>query len=397
MANKYFFLNGGSEKVFFQERDYLLKKHISVIDFSMNHYKNLETKYSEYFVKNVNYHYHRGLARKFRTAISVIHSPEVIRKITTLADKEPPDIAHFHNIYHQLTPSIIPVLKRKGIKIIMTLHDYKLVCPSYLMLKKGKICQECLYGKYYKAFITRCQESLLNGALLSAEAYWHLWKRSYDHVDLFISPSKFLAELITTHRIDQRRVTTLRNGIDVERYEPQYHDSGYVLYFGRLSKEKGIFTLLNAHASCSEIPLKIAGSGPLEKELKDLFINAEFLGYQSGDKLMELVRNSAYVVVPSEWNENCSMVVLEAMALGKPLIGSKVGGIPEQIEDGKTGFLFEMNNTDELVRKMKQLWKNKYLRMKMGRASRRKIEEKFSLQKHCSELLNLYYKVLDIK
>jgi glycosyltransferase involved in cell wall biosynthesis len=120
------------------------------------------------------------------------------------------------------------------------------------------------------------------------------------------------------------------------------------------------------------------------------FPAVDFLGYKSGEELTTLIKEAAFVVVPSEWYENCSMVVLEAMALGKPVIGSNIGGIPEQIEDGRTGFLFPMGDTAALAARMSGLARNKALRISMGRAARRKLENEFSLRKHCQELLALY-------
>jgi glycosyltransferase involved in cell wall biosynthesis len=183
--------------------------------------------------------------------------------------------------------------------------------------------------------------------------------------------------------------------MDVERYPAESADQGYALYFGRLSREKGVETLLEAHkAVCEAIELKVVGTGPLEAGLRDIHPQVDFLGYQSGEALEQIIANSAFVVVPSEWYENCSMVVLEAMALGKPIIGSRTGGIPEQVEDGITGFLFEMGNVDELAEKMKLLSQSPYLRCQMGQAARTRLEQEYSLEGHCTNLLKIYEELL---
>jgi glycosyltransferase involved in cell wall biosynthesis len=300
-----------------------------------------------------------------------------------------------HNIYHQLTPAIIPLLKSRGVKVVLTLHDGKLVCPSYLMLNKGRICEACRGRRFHRSIFSRCQGSMSRGALLTAEAYWHRWRGSYDHVDRFVAPSDFLGDLVTRRRVPREKMTVLRNGIDLEEYRPHYTDQGYVLYFGRLSQEKGIQTLLAAHETMARpIPLKVVGTGPVQDDLRSRFTTAEFLGYKEGNELRELVGKAAFVVVPSEWYENCSMVVLEAMALGKPVIGSRIGGIPEQIDDGKTGFLFQMGDQAELARKMDTLLAEPELRARMGRAARRKIQNEFSLDAHCTRLLSIYHELL---
>jgi glycosyltransferase involved in cell wall biosynthesis len=394
LANKFFHLNGGSETVFFQEREFLLASNHRVIDFSMQDDRNLASPYSDFFIKKIDFQQSVRFKDKIEQAISFVHSSEAVSKLEQLIVQEKPDIAHLHNIYHQLTPSIIPVLKKHGVKVVVTLHDYKLICPSYLALKGCEICDAC-QGKYFwKPFISNCQNSRLQGLLFSVEAYWHKWKRNYDGVDRFLSPSGFLADL-TTKRIAASKIQILHNGINTEKYQANFSNQGYALYFGRLSKEKGIKTLLQAHKHlAAELPLKIAGSGPLEGDLRKNYPTVEFLGYQNGKYLQDIIANSAFVVVPSEWYENCSMVVLEAMAFGKPVIGSRVGGIPEQVEEGKTGFLFEMGNVQELTRKMTVLMENSSLLVEMGRAAREKLEKEYSLVEHNENLWKVYSDLL---
>lgn len=390
-ANKFFFLNGGSERVFFLEREFLLKQGIPVIDFSMQDERNFQSAYAESFVSHVDYHRKSRLLEKARQAASFIRSSESLHRLGDLVDREKPNIAHLHNIYHQITPSIIPLLKKKNVKVVLTLHDCKLICPSYLMLNKGRICEACHGRDFFKAFTCHCQDSILNGFLLAAEGYWHSLFRSYESVDLFIPSSAFLAELVVRYRLPREKIVVLGNAIDTERLQPTYEDRGYGLYFGRLSKEKGLNTLLEAYGKLkTKRPFKIVGTGPLEDELKRRSSNVEFLGFKTGNDLMDIISGAAFVVVPSEWYENCSNVVLEAMALGKPVIASRIGGLPEQIEDGKTGFLFQMGDHDELAEKMQTLWMDANLRKSMGYASRLKLESEFSLKKHGSELLRIY-------
>ncbi|MBU1404948.1 MAG: glycosyltransferase family 4 protein [Proteobacteria bacterium] len=394
LANKFFHLNGGSERVFFQERQFLLENGVSVVDFSMQDARNVPSPFAEYFIDKIDYAAVKGVGGKLKTARAFIHSAEAVRKIEQLIDKERPDIAHLHNIYHQLTPSIIPVLKKHGVKVVVTLHDYKLICPSYIALDKGEICTACDGAAFWRPLSRHCQDSRLQEILLMAEGFWHRWRRSYEAVDLFLAPSRFLADL-TSRRIQREKIAVLPNGIDLQEYTPDYDDTGYGLYFGRLSKEKGIETLLEAHSSLgSSLPLKVVGTGPLSDRLARDFPAAEFLGYKSGEELTTLIREAAFVVAPSEWYENCSMVVLESMALGKPVIGSNIGGIPEQIEDGGTGFLFPMGDTAALAARMGDLARNKDLRISMGRAARRKLENEFSLLRHCENLQQIYQGLL---
>ncbi len=381
--------------MFFQERDFLLQQGHTIVDFSMEDGRNLSSPYAEFFVPNTSYDSSGGVAKKIQQAVSFIHSSVAVRKLEALLVQEKPQIAHLHNIYHQLTPSIIPLLKRYGVKVVLTLHDCKLVCPSYLALHNDRICNACVGGKFSKAFTVNCQNSKVRSLLLSVEALFHKWRKSYDGVDLFLAPSQFLADL-TTQRISKDKIKVLHNGIDVSLYQPNYNDGGYCLYFGRLSREKGVQTLLKAHGEMvSHFPLKVVGTGSLAEELQKRYMKVDFLGYQSGQALIDVIAGAAFIVVPSEWYENCSMVVLESMALGKPVIGSRIGGIPEQIEDGKTGFLFEMGNVTELAEKMETLVNDSVLRKEMGREARRKLEEQYSLAQHNKRLFEIYSALLD--
>lgn len=394
LANKFFHLNGGSERVFFQERQFLQESGATVVDFSMQDERNFDSPFAGYFVEKIDYDSVKGFGGKLKAARAFVHSEEAVRKIGQLVEKERPDIAHLHNIYHQLTPSIIPVLKKHGVKVVVTLHDYKLICPSYIALDKGEICTACNGASFWRPVSRHCQGSRLQEMLLMAESFWHRRQKSYEEVDLFIAPSRFLADL-ASRRIPREKIAVLPNGIDLEAYTPNYDDLGYGLYFGRLSKEKGIETLLAAHKSMGEsLPLKVVGTGPLADRLAWYFPAAEFLGYKSGEELTTLIGEAAFVVVPSEWYENCSMVVLEAMALGKPVIGSNIGGIPEQIEDGRTGCLFPMGDKAALAARMRELSRNKDQRISMGMAARRKIEKGFSLPRHCENLQEIYQGLL---
>ena len=393
-ANKFFYPKGGAETVFFQEREFLLAQGHHVVDFSMTHDMNVSSPYSSLFVNNIDYHQKNGMITGAKQAVKFIHSYEAVNKLETLLSREKPELAHLHNIYHQLSPAIIPVLKKHGVKTVLTLHDYKLICPSYLCLNNGKICEECRGRDFWKVLTRNCQDSEARSLLLFIEAMWHKWRDSYAGVDLFLAPSQFMAD-ITTCRISAEKIRVLLNGINVDEYHPVFNDDGYALYFGRISREKGIETLLRAHNAISrDLKLKIVGTGPLEDTLRDRYPEAEFLGYKSGEELKDSIKRAAFVVVPSEWYENCSMVVLEAMALGKPVIGSKTGGIPEQIDEGTTGLLFEMGNAEELAEKMRFLASDSILRSAMGRAARTKLEREYSLTRHFRQLLTIYEEVL---
>ena len=393
-ANKFFFLKGGSERVFFQERDFLLEKGHSVVDFSMMDNRNLYSNYTPFFVPNVDYNFRQNVIVKAYIAAKFVHSYHAMQKIREIVCLEKPNIAHLHNIYHQLTPSIIPFLKKNDVKVVLTMHDLKLICPGYLALRGSQICLDCEGWKFWKPFTTNCQNSFTKGLLLSVEACFHQLKKTYEYVDYFLAPSNFVADLVA-QRIDRRKIIVLHNGIDTREFAPCYDDDDYILYFGRLSREKGVTTLLDAQKKmrCT-FPLKIIGSGPYEGQIQEKYPEVHLEGYKTGESLKRLIQNASFVVVPSEYYENCAMAVLEAMACGKPVIGSKIGGIPEQIDDNITGLLFEKGNVSDLAAKMDYLVENIDARKKMGKAARKKIEMEFSQKKHCESLVKIYENLL---
>jgi glycosyltransferase involved in cell wall biosynthesis len=389
MANKFFFHKGGAEVVMFQERDYLLHSGEEVIDFSMQDERNCESPYESHFVSNKDYRKGRKLS-KLSPALSLIHSREAVSKIAALIDKTRPDLMHCHNIYHQITPSIISIAKSRSIPVVLTLHDFKPVCPVYLRLRAGRPCSLCLDGDFRQVLMNRCAGgAIADSALLYAEAAIQRWLGSYEKVDRFLAPSRFMRDS-ALHRFPSEQVVLLYNGVDTTEIEVSTRDEGYVLYLGRLSREKGVETLLRAHEAAGTWDLVVAGTGPLERGLQMRYRNAQFVGQLSGQALKATIGGASAIVVPSEWYENCPMSVLEAMAYGKPVVASRIGGIPELVVDGETGVLFEPGDADELRSHISRLMGDASLRARMGAAGRIRVETDFSLAKHNAELMDVY-------
>lgn len=394
-ANKFFFLNGGSETVMFQERDYLLAHGHEVIDFSMQDDRNFDSKYSAYFVENKSYAVNKRKLAKAYEAISFIHSNEAVSNISRLIHDTKPELVHCHNIYHQLTPSIIGAAKKLGVPTVLTLHDYKPVCPTYNRLQNGKACSDCLDDGFSSVLKNRCADgSLGKSALLYAEAWTQKLMGNYEKVDAYIAPSQFMQKAIA-NRIPQENIHQLYNGVDTDLIQYADEDEGYALFIGRLVPEKGVETLLKAHISTNEPwNLTVAGTGPLLDVLKVQYNPSILVGYLSGDALKDAIRKASVIVVPSEWYENCPMSVLEAMAYGKPVVGSKMGGIAELVKHEETGLLYDAGDVVGLQACLDRLMTNKSLRKEMGIAGRKRVEQYFALTKHHQGLMNIYQQVL---
>ncbi|EHV6038162.1 glycosyltransferase family 4 protein [Escherichia coli] len=396
LVNKFFFIKGGAETVYFQERNWLKAAGVDVVDFSMLHEKNFPSEYADTFVRNVDYHKESTLLGEVKTASNFIHNAEACRKMRTLLQRERPDIVHFHNIYHQLTPALIKVARNFGCKTVLTAHDYKIACPAYSMLRDGKVCDACLTGTVFNAFRYRCQEgSATKSLLLSLEATWQSIARNYHMLDVIISPSEFLKGILR-RKLPHSRIDVIVNGVDDDPATDKTADKGYLLYVGRLSREKGVATLPLAHQKMrNRAPLKVVGHGPLYDELVANYPDVEFLGYvQQGEALNTLIKEARAVILPSECYENCSMSVLEAMSFAKPVIGSRIGGIPEQIRDGIDGVLFEPGNVQDLANAMDYMIDSPEKAHVMGLSARERLREKYTLQKHMETLTALYKEIL---
>ncbi|ACZ75415.1 glycosyl transferase group 1 [Dickeya parazeae Ech586] len=399
LVNKFFYIKGGAETVYFQEYDRLKAAGVEVMTFSMLHENNFPSDYAAYFVDNVDYHQRSGVVGAIKTAVNFIHNSQACKKLRALLHQEKPDIVHFHNIYHQLTPSLISVARECGCKTVLTAHDYKMICPSYTMLRDGNVCDACVTGSVFNAFKYRCQQgSASKSLLLSLEAGWQAIARHYQQLDAIISPSEFLRGQLL-RKLPHSRIDVIVNGINDDLPLDADEDDGYFLFIGRLSREKGVATLARAHQRMkNNMPLKIVGNGPLYDELVAQFPDAEFLGYkQQGEELNRLIKRARAVVVPSEYYENCSMSVLESMAFAKPVVGGRIGGIPEQIRDKVDGILFEPGNVQALAEILDYLALNPQQAKEMGRNARQRLSEKYSLNKHTAALLALYQEIISKK
>ena len=401
LINKFFYVKGGAERVFFETARLLKEKGHELMFFSMAHPLNMPTPYSKYFVRNVDYE-NMDLRGRLMAAINIIHSSEAARKIARLIKDERPDVAHLHNIYHQISPSILYPLKRAGIPIVMSLHDHKMVCASYLMFNKGKVCQACKDERYYRCFLKKCvKDSRMKSLLAAVEMYTHHKIRNvYDKVDFFISPSAYLKSKLTEMGF-KGEVRYLPHFVDTISCSPRFdREEDSIVYFGRLSPEKGLDTLLDSVKDVKGIVLKIIGTGPMQGKLEDRvknenLKNVRLLGYKGGSELNAEIKKSMAVVLPSECCESFGLTVAEAFALGKPAIGSRIGGIAELIEDGVTGWTFEPANVADLSDKILLMMSHAEKLSEMGKAARDFVERKLSPEAHYNGLMDIYQKAME--
>ena len=403
LINKYLYRKGGDAICTLATGELLLNNGHDICCWGMGHPDNPEYPYEHMFVDYVDLVNGGGLRQQIKTAANILYSLEAKRKIQKLINIIQPDIVHLNNFAHQISPSILHVFKKYNLPSVMTLHDYKLICPAYTMLNNGKLCEKCKGGRYYHCVLNKCTKGSYAKSLVAMlEMYLHhKLLHIYDLIDVFISPSAFLKEKVKEMGFN-REVIHLPNFVDLTDFQPKYQgEENSIVYFGRLSPEKGLLTLLKAVKGL-DVQLKIIGDGPLKQELENKvstenMSNVEFLGYRSGDELQGIIKNCIATITPSQCYENNPRTVIESFALGKPVIGTNIGGIPELVIDGRTGYTFEPGNPDDLRIKIKQLLKDPGKIIEMGKKARTFVETEFSSERHYDQLLNIYDMAIDKK
>lgn len=361
--NNYAYLKGGSEKVFFVTTELLRKAGHEVFYFSVNDVRNqLEGEGYEILIKD--YNRASGLKEKLVAAKNFIYNTQVERELEAYINKIQPEIAHLHIFYGRLTLAIIKVLKSNHIPIIQSVHEYRLLCPVYTCLDVHfNICEQCanLFFKW-PCVMNKCSKKSLSASLLvSLECLVRdLFFNNQKNIDAFIMVSKFIQEKHLSHYpLLKGKCYQIYNSVDTTYYK-QYalsasvKDASYYLYIGRLSYEKGIYTLIETFRRFPQRKLKIVGTGQLfgsiERMLADGDIsNVELLGFKSGEELYRIIAGAYFTIVPSEWYENNPLSIIESLSLGTPVIGSKIGGIPELVEENSNGYLFLSGEQDSLA------------------------------------------------
>ena len=394
--NNYYYRRGGAEFVFLEQNRLLEEVDWKIVPFAMQHPDNLESTWSDYFVDEIEFGNKYSILDKLVRVPKVIYSFEARQKLNKLIDATHPDICHAHNIYHHISPSILSILKQRNIPTVLTLHDLKLACPAYKMLTHDGVCERCNHDGLFNVVKHKCVK---NSRALSLIAYietmLHRALHSYvDNVDRFIVPSRFYLEKFVEWGFNREQFIYIPNFVDLDKYQPDFNAGKGFLYFGRLGHEKGLATLIKA-AALAKVNLVFVGKGPEKESLQqlaqELNVNTKFLGYLSGEKLYSAIRQARTIVLPSEWYENAPISVMEAYALGVPVIGADIGGIKELIQEGKTGISFESGSVDSLAQSLRKMHKEPDSGIEeMGRAGRAWVESEFTASLFRDRLLNLY-------
>lgn len=391
IVNKFLFPNGGSETYIFELGKQLSKMGHQVQYFGMEHEGRIVGNDAESYTSDMDFH-GKGLS-KLLYPFKILYSLEARKKIGIVLEDFEPDVVHLNNINYQITPSIIDEIrayKKKRIKIISTAHDYQWVCPNHMMMipSNKETCFACEGGRYGQCIKNKCiHGSKVKSILGAAESFLHnkLFK-TYAKVDKIICPSYFMENKLRTNPLLKDKLITIHNFLDASM-DKDYEKQEYVLYFGRYSEEKGVKTLIDVCRELPDIPFVFAGGGPLEKEV-DLINNIENKGFLQGEELKKIVAQAQFCIFPSECYENCPFAVIESQMYGTPILAANVGGVPELLQEGVTGELFQAGNKEELREKILSLWSQNN---KCEEYTQNCKKVKFiSLEDYCTRIVQIY-------
>ncbi|MGE0316120.1 MAG: glycosyltransferase family 4 protein [Lautropia sp.] len=395
--NSYHYRRGGADVVYLETDAMFRNAGWDTAVMSMRHPSNLPSEWSEFFVDELELNQSNGLLDKLRKASKVVYSFEAQRRLEALLARFGPDIAHLHNIYHHLSPSVLPALSRHGIPAVLTAHDLKIACPAYKMLNSEGICERCRTGSVAQVVMHRCiHDSYAASAIVAIESALQRQRSLYRrHLAKVICPSRFYVDKLREWGWPAEQLSWVPNAIDSTPFDGPIEIGDYFLFAGRLSPEKGVLTLVEA-ARRAGVPLRIAGTGPAQDLLRAHAQGHDivFPGFVGGEALWSLIRGARALVLPSEWYENAPMSILEAFACGTPVIGADIGGIPELIEPGVDGLLFRSGDADSLADALASVAAMSPATLRaMGEAGRDRVRRDHAPQRYFDGVLQVYRSV----
>lgn len=397
MVNKFLYPKGGCETYCFKLADYLKQMGHSVQFFGMDHDNNIVGNDLNLYVSNVDF---KDITiKKIFYPFRIIYSLEAKSKIGQLINNHKPDIIHLNNINFQITPSILYEIKKHKIPVIMTLHDFQLVCPNHMLFIEHKlqICEKCKGGKYINCIRNKCiHNSMIKSIFAALEGWLYNKFGTYrKYIDHFISPSIFLKNKMIDFGIDEKKISQIHNFIS-NTGRNNFIKKDYVLYFGRLSRQKGLKTFIESCKLLPGIRFVVAGSGEMEDELKGID-NIDFVGFKTGNELKTLVSEALFSICPSEWYENCSMSILESQMYGTPVIAANIGGNSELINNDIDGLLFKPGDKNDLAEKIEYLYNDKNKINVFSEKCFNKVTKEFCLETYYSKLIKLYDRLIRTK
>ena len=378
--NQYRSINSGEERVVFDIMNLMKDKGISA-RLLMRTSRGIE----------------KSFLKKVHAFWNCIYSYSSYKDIIETIREFKPDIVHINNLYPLFSPSILVACNNEGIPVVMTVQNYALTCPTAHHLRKGQICERCIGGHEYWCVLKNCRENMSESVAYAVRSFTaRKLKLFYKYVILFIVPTKFTENKLLESGFKKDKMVILRNMIKVKKFPINPFDGQYIAYAGRMSQEKGVNQIITAARNFKNINFHLAGDGPIKNQLvKDAPKNVKFVGLLNEDELDEFYRKARFLIVPSIWYEMCPLVISQAFSHGLPVLASNIGGLPELVEDGITGMLFNPGNLDDLNYKIKTLWDNPELCKQLGNIAYKKSTDELGENIYFDKLLNVYMRALN--
>jgi len=381
----------GADRYFFSLNELLEGHGHRVIPFTSSHPEDLPSPYSSHFPPGPDYE-NPGIG----DAVRHVFSPRARKSLQGLLGGVEPDLAHLHLYYGKLTSSILAPLRSRGIPIVQTMHDFKLVCPVATLMSNGEICEACQGHAFWNATRKRCNRgSLLRSVGSTVESYVSRSMGDERHIDHFLSVSDFVKNKLVQLGISASKITTIYPFIEAKTVVPAEGAGDLVLFVGRLERVKGVFTLLEAVRDLRDIEVAYVGRGgdsaELERTISDYGLDhVRVLGFKAGADLDALMRRAMFVVSPSELYEASGMILFETFAYGRPIVGSRIGGIPEIVTDGVDGLLVPPSDPESLGEAIETLARDEARRAEMGAKGREKVETVLGPEEHYRQMSAIY-------
>ena len=396
-CNKYNYCFSGTEVYLFELMDLMRARGHEVAMFSMADPHGEPTHYDRHFVPHIDFKQRSGLWQKARRAAHAIYSRDARRRIGAMIEEFRPDVAHIRNIYHHLSPSILWELKSRKVPVVYHLNDFKLLCPSYNLVSQGEACEACRGGAFWHALRPKCYPGVGARVTLMTEAYVHRWLGTYRKcVDVFLAPSQFVRAKFVEHGWDSAKFDVLPHFQEIHKLaECGSAKPGALLYFGRLSAEKGVDDLLRSMQQVPQMHLVVAGDGPQRQELQELasalrLSNVEFVGHVGRVERDSLIAWSQFTVLPSHAYETLGKTILESYAEGRAVVASDAGSRRELVREGETGLLYPAGDVKQLAAAIQTLGSQPQRAETMGLAGREFVRQHHTPEEHYQKLLTLY-------
>ncbi len=408
LVNYRYFVSGGPEKYMFNIKKILEENGHEVIPFSIHSNKNVESEYSQYFVEPIGSRdatyfdeYEKTPKTIWQMISRSVYSLEVKNAIKKEIMDVKPDLVYTIHFVNKLSPSVLKGAKEMGLPVVSRLSDYFMLCPRFDFLHNKKICEDCLSCGYKSCIKKRCVKGSLAASLIRVFSMKvHSFLHVYDSVDAFVTPSNFLKRKLVDNGYDGSKIHCIPTFTTSKTEVGEPSVGAYGLYFGRIDEEKGVETVVKAYEKMPDRFLKIMGNDDtdegkrLKAYVKERGIkNIEFLGYKAEAELEEIIKAARFTLIPSIWYDNLPNTALESFQYSKPVIASNIGSLPELVQDGYNGYLFDAGNVEQLIEKIGLLEGDETV-LQMGKNSRRKLEECFGPQLHYDALISVFNKLV---